>query len=58
MVQADETVTAQAITVGDVLPGESPKMEVLQGLNPGDRIVVAGASYLNEGDRVAIMPNE
>ncbi|MBF2088385.1 MAG: efflux RND transporter periplasmic adaptor subunit [Synechococcales cyanobacterium K44_A2020_017] len=58
VVQADETVTAQAITVGDVLPGESPKVEVLQGLNPGDRIVVAGASYLNEGDRVAIMPNE
>lgn len=58
VVQADDTVTAQTITVGDVLSGESPKVEVLQGLNPGDRIVVAGASYLNEGDRVAAMPNE
>jgi HlyD family secretion protein len=57
IVQADETVTARPVTLGEVLPGDPPRIEVVDGLNAGDRIVVAGATYLSEGDRVVVMSN-
>jgi multidrug efflux pump subunit AcrA (membrane-fusion protein) len=32
-------------------------VEILQGLNPGDRIVVAGATFLREGMKVRDLGN-
>ena len=32
------------------------EIEVLSGLQPGDRIVVAGVAYLAEGMRVSLLP--
>jgi len=49
-VNADSTVAATAIEVGKLLPGE--RVEILSGLNAGDRIAVKGAAYLKDGDRV------
>jgi HlyD family secretion protein len=56
---ADNTVTAQPVAVGEVT-GKSTadlanaKVEVKNGLELGDRIVVRGAGYLKEGDRVRV----
>lgn len=56
---ADNTVTAQAVEVGTV-SGKSTedlanaKVEVKSGLELGDRIVVKGAGYVKDGDRVNV----
>jgi HlyD family secretion protein len=56
---ADNTVTAQPVEVGEVT-GKSTedlaktKVEVKSGLELADRIVVKGAGYLKEGDRVKV----
>ncbi|MGB7441919.1 MAG: efflux RND transporter periplasmic adaptor subunit [Coleofasciculaceae cyanobacterium] len=46
------TVTAQAVETGEILPGE--KVEVKSGLSVGDRVVVKGAAYLKDGDKVEV----
>ena len=52
VVQPDNTVKAQNVTMGEILPEQ--KVEIIEGLNPGDRIVLKGAAYLKDGDKVAI----
>jgi HlyD family secretion protein len=52
VLQKDNTVKAQQVTMGDIVSAE--KAEVIQGLNPGDRIVLKGAAYLRDGDIVEI----
>jgi len=49
---ADDTVTATRIELGEVL--DSSQVEVLNGLEPGDRIVVSGAGFLSDGDLVRV----
>ncbi len=51
----DSTVVAQRIEVGKVLP--DGRVEVRSGLTAGQGVVVKGAAYLKEGDRVQVMPN-
>ncbi len=51
-VAQDQTVTAVPVTTGEVLPGGW--VEVKEGLQPGDAVVVQGAPYLKDGDRVQI----
>ncbi len=55
----DDTVTATRIEVGEMIDaqdesGES-QVEVLSGLEMGDRIVVSGAGFLNDGDLVRVV---
>lgn len=55
----DDTVEARTVEVGR-LQGRNgdlseASIEIIQGLNVGDRIVVAGASYLKDGDRVNVV---
>ena len=50
----DGTVHAQSVQVGEVINGN--RIEIKQGLNAGDRIVVAGAGFLNDGERVQVIP--
>ncbi|MEL6908757.1 MAG: efflux RND transporter periplasmic adaptor subunit [Cyanobacteria bacterium J06598_4] len=52
VVQSDNTVKAQNVVMGEILPGQA--VEVIKGLEPGDRIVLKGAAYLKDGDTVAI----
>lgn len=51
--QGDGTVKAQRVQVGEPMPGE--RVEIKSGLSPGDRIVVKGAPYLKEGDKVEVV---
>ncbi len=51
VVQDDNTVKAQSVEIGEILANE--KVEVIQGLQTGDRIVVKGAAYLKDGDSVS-----
>ncbi|MBF2002259.1 MAG: efflux RND transporter periplasmic adaptor subunit [Synechococcales cyanobacterium M58_A2018_015] len=48
------TVSAQPIEIGELLP--NGRVEVKQGLQVGDRVVVKGAAYLADGDRVNVVP--
>lgn len=49
-VKPDNTVEAINITLGQILP--SNRVEILDGLTAGDRIVVKGAAYLGDGDKI------
>jgi len=54
--EADNTVKAQKVEVGEDLPNE--RIEIKSGLSPGDRIVVKGAAYLKDGDLVEVVSNK
>jgi RND family efflux transporter MFP subunit len=49
----EDTVQAQTVEVGEVVNGG--RVEIRNGLKPGDRVVVAGAGYLKDGDRVQVV---
>lgn len=48
-----DIVRSQKITVGEVI-GNSD-VEIVNGLKIGDRVVVAGAGYLKDGDKVQVV---
>ena len=52
VVQADNTVKAQTVETGEII--SSQLIKIIAGLESGDRIVVKGAAYLKDGDRVTI----
>ena len=52
VVQPDNTVRAKNVTMGEILPEQ--QIEIVEGLEPGDRLVLKGAAYLKDGDKVAI----
>lgn len=45
----DDVVKPHHVKIGDAMGGQ---IEVLEGLKPGDRIAVAGVTYLHEGMKV------
>jgi RND family efflux transporter MFP subunit len=47
------TVKARQVKVGKL---RGRDIEVLEGLEPGDRIVIAGVAYLAEGMKVSLLP--
>ncbi len=49
----EDRVQAKLVEVGDVLI--DGKVEIRKGLKPGERVVVAGAGYLKDGDRIRIV---
>jgi multidrug efflux pump subunit AcrA (membrane-fusion protein) len=56
VLQPDGTVRSQTVQTG-VTQGNDPNnttVEIAQGLNAGDRVVVAGSGYVKDGDRVTI----
>lgn len=61
LVEGDR-VEATTVEVGEImnpnLDRDSATMEVLSGLNPGDRVVVSGAGYIKDGDRVTVVSDE
>ncbi|MEL6223362.1 MAG: efflux RND transporter periplasmic adaptor subunit [Cyanobacteria bacterium J06627_8] len=55
-----DRVEVVTVILGEVLDSSDPsraRIEIQQGLNNGDRVVVDGAGYLNDGDAIAIVQN-
>jgi RND family efflux transporter MFP subunit len=50
--QADGTVKAQPVQQGEIMSGD--RVEIKSGLSPGDRVVVKGAAFLKDGDKVEV----
>ncbi|HBL61309.1 MAG TPA: efflux transporter periplasmic adaptor subunit [Cyanobacteria bacterium UBA8803] len=53
ILQPDNSVKAQPVEVGEPTSGD--RQEIKKGLSPGDRVIVKGAPYLKEGDRVQVI---
>ena len=62
----DSQVQAQVVEIGELLDNgltdfnsgsSTARIEILQGLQQGDRIVVEGAGYLKDGDQVNVVTN-
>lgn len=51
---AEQAVAARPVKLGEASGGQ---VEVLEGLSPGDRIVIAGVRFLREGMRVRDLGN-
>ncbi len=51
VVQDNNTVKARSVEIGEILADE--QVEVIAGLQTGDRIVVKGSAYLKDGDSVS-----
>ena len=57
ILSADGTATARTVEVGSRLATtneETARVEILQGLETGEQVIVAGASYVQEGDVVTV----
>lgn len=52
ILQQDNTVKAQKVKTGEILSDQ--RVEIIEGLKSGDIIVLKGAAYLKDGDKVAI----
>jgi multidrug efflux pump subunit AcrA (membrane-fusion protein) len=55
----EDKVQAQPVEVGEISGGAvgdltAAKVEVKKGLKAGDRVVIDGAGYLKDGDRVKV----
>lgn len=51
-----DQVRFQAVTLGEVLEnGEGARLEIVAGLQAGDRVVLEGAAYVKDGDRVQVV---
>ncbi|MCP2728842.1 efflux RND transporter periplasmic adaptor subunit [Limnofasciculus baicalensis] len=55
VLQPDNTVKALTVEVGEILPGE--RVEIKSGLSAKDRIVIKGAPFIKDGDKVQVMTN-
>lgn len=58
---AQNLVEARPVRVGARLPGDlnglaTERVQIVSGLESGDRVVISGASYLNDGDLVEVAP--
>ena len=49
VVGSDQTVTRRPVKIGEATGGQ---IEIVEGLEPGDRIAVAGVTFLREGMKV------
>lgn len=50
---ANDTVQRKRVTVA---PGADGFVQIVEGLNDGDKVVVDGAGFLGDGDRVRVVP--
>jgi RND family efflux transporter MFP subunit len=51
VVDENESAVPREVTLGRV---DGSEVRILQGLNPGDKLVVAGGQYLKPGDKVMV----
>ena len=60
VLDGNSTVHAKPVKVGTRQDSSDPtktRIAILSGLKPGDRVVVAGAGYVKDGDRVTVVQN-
>ncbi|HEY9639357.1 MAG TPA: efflux RND transporter periplasmic adaptor subunit [Coleofasciculaceae cyanobacterium] len=60
LLEGADTVRARSVEVGARQTAADPtqvRMVIKRGLQPGDRVVVAGAGYVKDGDRVTVVQN-
>jgi RND family efflux transporter MFP subunit len=50
VLQADNTVRSQRVKIGEIMADQ--RVEILEGLNPGDQVIVKGGTSLKDGDAV------
>ncbi|NJN72834.1 MAG: efflux RND transporter periplasmic adaptor subunit [Limnothrix sp. RL_2_0] len=53
LLQPDNTVIATTVTLGELL--DNNQVEILSGVEVGDRLVMNGAAYLKDGDSVEVV---
>ena len=63
VLQTNNTVKSQKVEKGEIIQGSlkdlsNAKIEIKNGLNPGQKVVVEGAGYLKDGDKVNIIEAE
>ena len=51
-----DIVKAQKVKLGEILNGG--KVEIKSGLQPGEKVVIDGAGYIKDGDRVKVISNK
>ena len=57
VLDADQTAVARSIEIGARVAGvgDAPdQVEILQGLDAGEQVIVAGAGYVQDGDTVTV----
>ena len=52
LLSGEDIVQARKVEVGEVVNGGN--VEIKNGLQPGDRVVIAGAGFLKDGDKVRV----
>jgi RND family efflux transporter MFP subunit len=52
LLSGEDIVQARKVEVGEVVNGGN--VEIKNGLQPGDRVVLAGAGFLKDGDKVRV----
>lgn len=55
VLQDDNQVASRTVTMGEIVGGD--RVEILEGLEAGEQIVVKGAAYLKDGDTVKVSGN-
>ncbi|WP_024545518.1 efflux RND transporter periplasmic adaptor subunit [Picosynechococcus sp. NKBG15041c] len=55
-VNPDNTVVALEVELGELLAND--EIEIRSGIQAGDRLVVKGAAFLKDGDRIEVQPFE
>ena len=55
VLQPDNTVKALPVQVGEILSGD--RVEIKSGLSASDRVIIKGAPFLKDGDKVQVMAN-
>jgi HlyD family secretion protein len=62
LLQPNNTVKSQPVEVGEIISGNAGDLstatvEIKKGLNAGQKVVIAGAGYLKDGDAVKVVEN-
>ncbi|MDZ7961094.1 MAG: efflux RND transporter periplasmic adaptor subunit [Aulosira sp. DedQUE10] len=55
MLSGEDIVRAQKVELGEPIKGN--RVEIKSGLKLGDRVIVSGAGYLKDGDKVLVVAN-
>ncbi|MEC4986987.1 MAG: efflux RND transporter periplasmic adaptor subunit [Oscillatoria sp. PMC 1068.18] len=56
VVQSDNNVKAKEVKIGTIMPGK--EVEIKSGLNSGEKVVVKGAAYLKDGDKIEVVETQ